>query len=383
MSLRERVQQGFAAHFGHAADGVCFAPGRVNLIGDHVDYNDGLVLPMPIAAGTAVAWAARNEPRIEAVALDFSSETETFQLADNPVQPMTDWRGYLRGMAAGMAAQGLPVAGAKLAIAGNLPRGAGLSSSASLCIAVGRALSAAAAAPTPDPTHLALAAQRAEHDWAGVQCGIMDQLVIAAGKPATPLLIDCQDLAVRDVALPDDWAVLIVQSGVRRGLVDGEYNARRADCSRAADALGLASLRDLATDSSALAALEPELAARARHVASEIDRVRQAIAVIAAQNLAGLGQLLNASHSSLRDDFMVSHPDVDRLVAILQAALGAQGGARMTGGGFGGAVVAVMHRDALDRVCSEVRSNYRPPDGGPLNLTIVDTGAAGTGVEYD
>ena len=383
MQLTERVKQGFAAHFGHTADGVCFAPGRVNLIGDHVDYNDGLVLPMPIAAGTAVAWAASSEPGIEAVALDFSIEGETFSLADNPVRPMTDWRGYLRGMAAGMTAQGLPVTGAKLAIAGNLPRGAGLSSSASLCIAVGRALSAAAAAPVPDPARLALAAQRAEHDWAGVQCGIMDQLVIAAGKPATPLLIDCQDLAVRDVALPGDWAVLIVQSGVRRGLVDGEYNARRADCNRAAAALGLSSLRDLATDSSALAALEPGLAARARHVASEIDRVRQAIAVIAEQDLAGLGRLLNASHSSLRDDFAVSHPDVDRLVAILQAALGEQGGARMTGGGFGGAVVAVMHRDALDQVCAEVRSNYRAPGGGPINLIIVETGASGTGVEHE
>ncbi len=325
MQLTERVKQGFAAHFGHTADGVCFAPGRVNLIGDHVDYNDGLVLPMPIAAGTAVAWAASSELGIEAVALDFSGECETFSLADNPVRPMTDWRSYLRGMAAGMTAQGLPVAGAKLAIAGNLPRGAGLSSSASLCIAVGRALSAAAAAPVPDPARLALAAQRAEHDWAGVQCGIMDQLVIAAGKPATPLLIDCQDLAVRDVALPDDWAVLIVQSGVRRGLVDGEYNARRADCNRAAAALGLASLRDLATDSSALAALEPGLAARARHVASEIDRVRQAIAVIAAQDLAGLGRLLNASHNSLRDDFAVSHPDVDRLGCDPASRLGRAG----------------------------------------------------------
>ena len=383
MQLTGRVKQGFAAHFGHTADGVCFAPGRVNLIGDHVDYNDGLVLPMPIAAGTAVAWAASSEPGIEAVALDFSIEGETFSLADNPVRPMTDWRGYLRGMAAGMTAQGLPVTGAKLAIAGNLPRGAGLSSSASLCIAVGRALSAAAAAPVPDPARLALAAQRAEHDWAGVQCGIMDQLVIAAGKPATPLLIDCQDLAVRDVALPGDWAVLIVQSGVRRGLVDGEYNARRADCNRAAAALGLSSLRDLATDSSALSALEPGLAARARHVASEIDRVRQAIAVIAAQDLAGLGRLLNASHSSLRDDFAVSHPDVDRLVAILQAALGEQGGARMTGGGFGGAVVAVMHRDALDQVCAEVRCNYWAPGGGPINLIIVETGAAGAGVEHE
>jgi len=383
VSLIERVQQGFAAHFGGAAEGVCFAPGRVNLIGDHVDYNDGLVLPMPIAAGTAVAWAANDVPGIEAVALDFRGETEKFLLAENPIRSMTDWRGYLRGMAAGMTAQGLPVAGAKLAIAGNLPRGAGLSSSASLCIAVGRALSAAAAAPVPDPTRLALAAQRAEHDWAGVQCGIMDQLVIAAGQPGTPLLIDCQNLAMRAVALPQDWAVLIVQSGVQRGLVDGEYNARRADCVRAAAALGLTSLRGLAADNAALTALEAGLAKRTRHVVSEIDRVRQAVAAITRHELAGLGQMINASHRSLRDDFAVSHPDVDRLVTILQAALGEQGGARMTGGGFGGAVLAVMHRNALDRVCAEVRSSYRPPDGAPIALTIVDASAAGTGVEYD
>lgn len=383
MSLTSRAAQGFAAHFGRAADGVCFAPGRVNLIGDHVDYNDGLVLPMPIAAGTAVAWAASDAPGIEAVALDFGNEHETFLLAENPVQHLADWRGYLRGMTAGMAAQGLPVAGAKLAIAGNLPRGAGLSSSASLCIAIGRALSSAASAANHDPTKLALAAQRAEHDWAGVRCGIMDQLVIAAGQPGTPLLIDCQDLAIREVALPEDWAVLIVQSGVERGLVDGEYNARRADCTRAAAQLGVPSLRHLAAGSADLSALGPGLAARMRHVVSEIDRVRQAVNAIAQRDLPEMGRLMNASHHSLRDDFAVSHPDVDRLVAILQAALGDHGGARMTGGGFGGAVVAVMHRDALDRTCAAVRAHYQPPGGGSLNLTIAYAGAPSTGVDYD
>lgn len=381
MNLTSRAAQGFAARFGREPDGVCFAPGRVNLIGDHVDYNDGLVLPMPIAAGTAVAWAASDAPGVEAVALDFGCESEAFLLAENPIQHLSDWRGYLRGMAAGMAAQGLPVAGAKLAIAGNLPRGAGLSSSASLCIAIGRALSSAASAATPDPTKLALAAQRAEHDWAGVQCGIMDQLVIAAGQPGTPLLIDCQDLAVRDVALPEDWAVLIVQSGVQRGLVDGEYNARRADCASASAQLGISSLRHLAADNANFSALAPVLAARARHVVGEIDRVCSAVDAIARYDLAGFGRLMNASHQSLREDFAVSHPDVDRLVAILQDTLGDHGGARMTGGGFGGAVVAVMHRNALDRTCAAVRAHYQPPAGGPLNLTIA--GAPGTGVDYD
>lgn len=202
----------------------------------------------------------------------------------------------------------------------------------------------------PDPRALALAAQRAEHRFAGVNCGIMDQMAIAVGYPREALLLDCRSLDTASIALPEEWVVLIVQSGVERGLVDGEYNARRGDCEEAARRLGTASLRDAGEAQVEAAGLPGPLAARARHVASEIARVKEAADAITRGDLVSLGSLMRASHASLRDDFAVSHPEVDRIVAALDAAIGREGGARMTGGGFGGAVVAVLARERLDDV---------------------------------
>jgi galactokinase len=369
VSPRERTRTGFVRQFGHEPAGVVFAPGRVNLIGEHVDYNDGLVLPMPIAAGTAVAWSLGDEA-IEAVALDFGDEQDRFVPGTvTPSQP-ADWRSYLRGMAAGLASRGIPVGGARLAIAGSIPRGSGLSSSASLCVGLGRALAAAMGAEAAPPRILALAAQSAEHDWAGVHCGIMDQMAVAAGEPGAALLLDCADLAVRPVPLPDDWAVLIVQSGVTRGLVDGHYNQRRRDCEAAALALGVHSLREASADLVAVAKLDPLVRRRARHVVAEIARVEAAVAAIERADLAALGELMRASHLSLRDDFEVSVPAVDRLVEVLNAAIGKDGGARMTGGGFGGAVVAVLAASEVARVRAAVQAGYRSPTGAPPQIMV-------------
>jgi galactokinase len=357
------------ARFGSAPDGVAFAPGRVNLIGEHVDYNDGLVLPMPISVGTAVAWKGRPGSEVEAVALDFDAADDRFDMTAPGKPESPDWSAYLRGMSAAMRGRGLPAGAAQLAIAGSLPRGSGLSSSASLCVAVGRAL-AAADGGKPPARELALAAQQAEHDWAGVRCGIMDQMVIAAGTPGAALLLDCLDLSSSVIPLPDDWAVMIVQSGVRRELADGQYNARRAACDTAAEVLDVASLRDASEDMVAVAELEDEVRARARHVVTEITRVRRAVECVAARDLAGFGACLAESHASLRDDFAVSVPPVDALVAILQKAIGAAGGARMTGAGFGGAVVAVLARDAVAEVRAELELHYRCPDGRQAEIMI-------------
>lgn len=378
MSLRQRAIDGFTRRFGRAPDGVVFAPGRVNLIGEHVDYNDGLVLPMPIAVGTAIAWSAAPASRVEAMALDLGEADDAFRLDQAVAHQPADWRSYLRGMAASMAARGLPVGSVRLAIAGSIPRGSGLSSSASLCIALGRAFAAAAGTDVA-ARDLALAAQAAEHDWAGVHCGIMDQMAIAAGEAGHALLLDCRDLATRTVALPADWAVMIVQSGVRRGLVDGHYNARRADCETAARALGVASLRDADAAMVDKGDLPPVAARRARHVVEEIERTRAAVGAIEAADLAGLGRIFAESHASLRDLFEVSVPAVDALVAALQAAIGQQGGARMTGGGFGGAVVAVLPVAEVPRVRAAVAENYRAPDGAPLQIMIEQAGGAAAG----
>ena len=368
MTFINKTREGFIRTFGHEPDGVVFAPGRVNLIGEHVDYNDGLVLPMPISAGTAVAWSAQGGGRVDAIALDLDGARDAFTLGEPAPHHPADWRSYLRGMPAEMAACGLTAGGAKLAIAGSIPRGSGLSSSASLCIALGRALQAAASAPPASARDLARAAQAAEHNWAGVHCGIMDQMAVAAGEPGSALLLDCRDLTTEVVPLPADWAVLIVQSGVRRGLVDGHYNQRRRDCEAAVAALDLPSLREASADLIEVADLDPVVRRRARHVVTEIARTRTAEAAIRAGDLPALGRVFAASHASMRDDFEITVPAVDALVAALAQAIGEQGGARMTGGGFGGAVVAVLPASEVPRVSAAVRANYQTPDGAPLDI---------------
>ena len=380
MTLTEHALAGFAEAFGEAARAAIFVPGRVNLMGDHVDYNDGLVLPMAISAGTAIAWGIGADDQIEALALDFDGTHDRFGVADVTPHAPADWRSYVRGMAACMALRGLPVGAARLAIAGSIPRGSGLSSSASLCVAVGRALSAAAGVSDPDPRELALAAQAAEHQWAGVNCGIMDQLAVAVGAPGEAVLLDCRDLAVRSVPLPADWAVLIVQSGVVRGLVDGLYNARRADCESGAQAMGLGSLRNATLAQIGATALNRTVRARAVHVVNEMARTNAAVAAIEARDLAALGAVMRASHASLRDLFEVSVPAVDRLADLLNTAIGAAGGARMTGGGFGGAVVAVLADREVPRVLSAIEANYAAPGGAPVAIMIEGSGGPPGGI---
>lgn len=378
MSLIERTRAGYVAAYGREPDGIAFAPGRVNLIGEHVDYNEGLVLPLPISTGTAAAWGRAAGQVIETVALDFGADRDRYILGAAPPHHPVDWRSYVRGMAEAMAARGANCGGLNLAIGGSNPRGAGLSSSASLCVAIGRAW-AAAGGLAPDPRELALAAQSAEHNWAGVNCGIMDQMAIAAGKPGHALLLDCRDLTTRHVALPEDWAVVIIQSGVTRGLVDGHYNARRQDCERAAQALGVSSLRAASSDLIEAANLDLRIRNRARHVIREIARTEAAVAAIEARDLVGLGQLLRDGHASLRDLFEVSVPAVDRLVDLANAAIGARGGARMTGGGFGGAVAAVLEAQAVPAFLANLTDTFSAPDGRQLTYLIERTGGAAAG----
>ena len=371
MTLIERTRAGFAAAFGHEPAGVVFAPGRVNLIGEHVDYNDGLVLPMPLSVGTAVAWAPADSDEIDAIALDLDGARDRFVIGEVARPEPPDWRSYVRGMVVSLGEQGQAPTGTRMAIAGSIPRRSGLSSSASLCVAVGRALAATNGVAPPPPRELALAAQAAEHRWAGVHCGIMDQMAVAAGKPGQALLLDCRDLSTRPVPLPADWAVLIVQSGVRRGLVDGHYNQRRRDCEAAAAALGVASLRAATLDHVERDIADLLIRRRARHVVSEIARTAAAVEAIERRDLIALGGLLHASHASLRDDFEVSIAPVDALVDCLAAAIGPAGGARMTGGGFGGAVVAVVERADVGRVIAAVAQGYRTPDGESAEVLLV------------
>ncbi len=370
----------FAQRFGGPPDVVVRAPGRVNIIGDHTDYNDGWVLPAAIGAHTLVLARRRHDSQVRAVAFDLDNETATFD-ATGPFADgrRGDWTDYVRGIAAVMAAQGMAWGGADIAILGTIPIGAGLSSSASLTVGVGLAAAGLHHADNlPGPITLARMAQAAECDFVGTQCGIMDQLAVACGTPAHALLIDCRLQAISPVPIPRRTSLLIIHSGVERRLVEGAYNARRTECEAAAQHLGVRHLRDI--DLPSLEARRDVLDAvhyrRARHVVSENARVVAAAQALIMDDMITLGRLMAASHASLRDDFEVSHPDVDRLVGIVARSMGNAGGVRMTGAGFGGAIVAVLPDAAVAAVVDAVSKNYRTPAGQPA-LVLQEQAATG------
>lgn len=361
--LHAKVTAAFVAHFGSAPDLVARAPGRVNLIGEHTDYNDGFVLPCAIGPATMVAAKLRTDGDVRIIAVDFKGATDAFNLnapiTRNAAQP---WADYIRGMVHALQNVGHKLAGADLAITGNLLQGAGLSSSASLEVAVGQAMLALADVK-PDLTALAQTAQMAECDFVGTKCGIMDQLISARGKAGHALLIDCRSLSLTDVSVPEGVAIMIVHSGVTRGLVDGAYNERRAQCEAAAQIMGVKALRDADMAMLGAAGLDNVTHNRARHVISENQRTRDAATALAGSDLQTLGKLMAESHASMRDDFEITVPAIDSLVALLQSAIGPEGGARMTGGGFGGACVAILPASRVVEVTAAVESGYQTPDG--------------------
>jgi galactokinase len=367
--LADKARAALKQTWGRQTAGVVQAPGRVNLIGEHTDYNDGFVLPCAIDRGTVVAWAPRDDARVRVVAVDTSGQTDQFRL-DAPIERRDDapWTHYVRGVARELVLRhGLLPMGADLAITGDVPAGAGLSSSAALELAVGHAL-LAAAGQALDATTLALAAQRAENEFVGCRCGIMDQLVSASGVAGHALLIDCRSLAADAMALPAGTALLIAHSRVRRGLVDSAYNERRTACEAAARTLGVPALRDALLPDVLLAPLDAVTQRRARHVITENRRTTEAAAALARGDLRAMGELMAASHASMRDDFEITVPAIDHLAALMHQAIGGEGGARMTGGGFGGCVVGLMPADRLAHVRRAVEAEYCSPQGEPALL---------------
>jgi len=313
-----------------------FGPGRVNLIGEHTDYNDGLCLPFAIAAGVTVEATDGPAGRIDAHALDLG-ETDTF--AVGAPEPAEGWRAFVRGTAAELQRAGHALEGATVRISGDVPRGSGLSSSAALEVALALALLAHSGRAEPDRRDLARLCSRVENDWVGAQTGLLDQLAALFGREGHAIRLDMRTLAIDPVAMDlGGWRLVTVDSGVEHAHAGSGYNARRRECAAAAAALGVDSLRDVAPD--AAARLPDPLDRRVRHVLAENARVDEAVAALDAGDLAGVGALLDASHASLRDDYEVSVPEVDRTVERLRAAGAA--GARMVGGGFGGAVLGLF-----------------------------------------
>ena len=325
-SVADRAEHAFSAHCGCAAQTVACANGRVNLIGDHVDYAGGVVLPMAIAQQTAVAIArnARGEDQFHSSA---------------PVD--IAWSRYACGVLTELRALGIAVPPVSIAVESDVPVGAGLSSSAALEVSVARAALLLIGTTLP-PRDIAFLCQRAEHLHAGVPCGIMDQWCVAHTDPNAleheAILLDCARTTDERVTLPSGLRIEVIDSGVRHALRDGGYAARRQDVSDAAAAMGLEVEHLAEASDAAIARLPTRLARRARHVVTEIRRVHAAVAALRCRDFEAFGRLLRESHASLRDDFDVSTPEVDVVVerALTRGALGA----RMTGGGFGGCVVA-------------------------------------------
>jgi galactokinase len=362
MSLRARVTGAFRSRYGSDPAFVVRAPGRVNLIGEHTDYNDGFVFPMAIDRAVWIALRPRRDRRVVATSLDFE-ETREFDLATLGKKDTDGWIEYLKGTAWALLDAGHALEGFEGVVAGDVPLGAGLSSSASIEMATARAFAAVSNLPWK-PAPMALLGQRAENKWVGVNCGIMDQLISAAGVEDKALLIDCRSLETQAVPLPRGTVVVVLDTATRRGLVDSAYNERRAQCEAAAKLFGVKALRDVTSDELAARAaeLEPVTLRRARHVVSEDERTLAAAEAMRADDATRLGRLMNESHESLRHDFEVTNDGLNAMVDEARRAPGCFG-ARMTGAGFGGCAVALVAADRSEAFVRQVEAGYRKATG--------------------
>ncbi|NDJ61919.1 MAG: galactokinase [Chloroflexi bacterium] len=357
----------FTERFGAPPTALVRAPGRVNLIGEHTDYNDGFVLPMALDRALWIALRPRDDDQVVLHALDFD---DSVQIALPVTQPEAadgglrkGWSEYVRGVAWALHEAGLTLRGWEGVIASDVPMGAGLSSSAAIELATARAFATVSGLDW-HAAQFAQIAQRAENAWVGVKSGIMDQLISAAGVAGHAVLIDCRWLTLDPVPLPPETQIVILDTATRRELVGSAYNERRAQCEAAARSFGVPALRDVTLNQfeAAADALDPVIQRRARHVITENARTLQAAAAMRTGDPVELGRLMDASHISMRDDFEISRPEMDRMVEIAQAHP-ASFGARMTGGGFGGCAVALVRAEAADPFSAEVAAAYTAATG--------------------
>lgn len=359
-ALINETAQAFEDQFGYKPDTIVQAPGRVNLIGEHTDYNDGFVLPCAINYETVISCHKRSDNLVRVIAVDYNNEQDQFLL--NPSiekHPNYQWANYVRGVIQYIVKYSEDIRGVDLAISGNVPQGAGLSSSASLEVAIGKMFQVLYDLPF-DGKKIALIGQEAENKYVGCNCGIMDQLISALGQAQHALLIDCRSLEALPISIPKDLAVVIINSNIKRGLVDSEYNTRRKQCEAAAKALGVNALRDasLVDLLQIKSSLDPLVFKRAHHVITENERTLKAAYALANEDYPLLSKLMAESHNSMRDDFEITVPAIDYLVKIIQDVIGNEGGVRMTGGGFGGCVVALVPKNKVDEVKDVVNQNY-------------------------
>lgn len=363
--LKQTVASSFEKTFGYPADTYVQAPGRVNLIGEHTDYNDGFVLPCAIDYQTMTAASKRGDRIIRVVAADYDNDCDEFSLDDEiTFLPEKMWANYIRGVIKFLLERGFSFNGCDIAVSGNVPQGAGLSSSASLEVVIGQTLKSLYQLDISQQ-EIALNGQQAENQFVGCNCGIMDQLISACGDEGHALLIDCRSLELFPISIPDDLVVMIINSNKQRGLVGSEYNTRRQQCEEAAKTFGVKALRDVSYENflQKQHLLSPLVAQRAKHVISENERTLSAAKALTENDLLLLGQLMEQSHISMRDDFEITVKEIDMLVDIVKSVLGSQGGVRMTGGGFGGCVVALMQQQFVQPVIDAVEAQYANKTG--------------------
>ncbi|MEW5827615.1 MAG: galactokinase [Chloroflexota bacterium] len=365
----------FEKRFGGEPDFLVRAPGRVNLIGEHTDYNDGFVLPVAIDRAVWIALRPRLDRRVAVHSLDFNKKAG-FSLYR--FRRGRGWIEYVKGVAYGLQAGGFRLEGWEGVMAGDVPRGAGLSSSAAVEMAAARAF-ASVSGIAWEPARMARVGQVCENRWVGVKSGIMDQMTSAAAKEGHALFLDCRSLEYEHVPLPDGTAVVVLDTSTRRGLVGSEYNERRYQCELAARTLGVKALRDVSWDEfkAKNKKLEGPVLKRARHVVTENQRVLESVAAMRSGDVARLGLLLNASHASLRDDFEVSSEALNLIVEAAQAQDGCYG-ARMTGAGFGGCAVALVDGSKLGEFVPAVETAYRQRSGLEAAVYVCRASAGAT-----
>ncbi len=361
--LASKLESDFKLHFQRPPQWIAAAPGRVNVIGEHTDYNDGFVLPMAIeryAVMAACPGASNGEIRVFDTHF---KETAIINISGPVTRGEPKWSNYLRGVIAGLQRRGLSIPALDVAMVSTVPLGGGLSSSAALEVCTATLLEAVTGLSL-DPVDKALIAQAAEHEFAGVPCGIMDQFISAMGREGHLLLLDCRSRRTELVPMNDPSVeLLVINTNVKHELGSGEYARRRAECEEAARLLGVSSLRDATADNleHARSRLSPVVFSRARHVISEIERTLHAASAFRESNWITAGQLMYASHDSLRDDYAVSCKELDLVVEIaLEIGLtGGVYGCRMTGGGFGGCCVALVRTGSVEDISKRIAEQYQ------------------------
>ena len=370
MNLKElaaHVAAEFQKHYGRPPRWIVAAPGRVNVIGEHTDYNDGFVLPMAIERYAIMAADAASAPGKISIYDAHFKESATIDVSAPVTKGQPKWSNYIRGVLAGFQNRGVKIPALDVAFMSTVPLGGGLSSSAALEVCTATLLEAATG-KTIDPVEKALLAQKAEHDFAGVPCGIMDQFISALGREGHLLLLDCRTRQTELVPMSDpSVALLVINTNVKHELGSGEYAKRRAECEQAAKILGVASLRDATADQleKAKGKMSEVVYRRARHVIGEIERTVHAAEGIRQSNWPTVGQFMYASHAALRDDYEVSCKELDAVVEIAEE-IGFRGGVygcRMTGGGFGGCCVALVKADSVAAITKKIAADYKARTG--------------------